>query len=48
MAGFIITPRKEDFERITPEIALGILNEVSMSPADLQQVIDKLQVKDQS
>ena len=43
MAGFIVTPRKEDFERITPEVALGILNEVSLQPDELQQVIDKLQ-----
>jgi SpoIID/LytB domain protein len=42
MAGFIVTPRKEDFDRITPEIALGILNEVSLQPADLQQIIDRL------
>ena len=43
MAGYIITPRKEDFDRITPEIAFGIINEVSLSPDELQQVIDKLQ-----
>ena len=43
MSGFIVTPRKEDFERLTPEIALGILNEVSLQPDDLQQVIAKLQ-----
>ena len=43
MAGFIVTPRKEDFERITPEIALGILNEVSLQPDALQQVIARLQ-----
>ena len=30
MSGFSVTPRKEDFERLTPEIALGILNEVSL------------------
>ena len=42
MAGFIVTPRKEDFDRITPEIALGILNEVSLQSNELQQVIDKL------
>lgn len=42
MAGFIVTPRKEDFERITPEVALGILNEVSLQPDELQQVITKL------
>ena len=43
MSGLIVTPRKEDFERLTPEIALGILNEVSLQPDELQQVIAKLQ-----
>lgn len=42
MAGFIVTPRKEDFDRITPEVALAILNEVSLQPDELQQVIDRL------
>ena len=48
MAGFIVTPRKEDFERITPEIALGILNEVSLNTDALQQVINKLQATQSS
>ena len=39
MAGLIITPRQEDFERITPEIALGILDEITLKGAALQQVI---------
>ena len=43
MAGFIVTPRKEDFDRITPEVALGILNEVSLPTDALQQVIERLQ-----
>ena len=42
MAGLIITPRQEDFEHITPEIALGILREVSLTGDDLQQAIDRL------
>ena len=42
MAGLIITPRQEDFERLTPEKALSILNEVSLPKEQLQQVIDKL------
>ncbi len=42
MAGLIITPRQEDFERITPEKALGILNEITLSGDALQQVIDTL------
>ena len=42
MAGLIITPRQEDFERLTPEKALAILNEVSLSKEQLQQVIARL------
>ena len=42
MAGLIITPRQEDFERLTPEKALSILSEVSLSKDEVQQVIDKL------
>ena len=42
MAGLIITPRQEDFERITPEVALGILHEVSLTKDELQQVITRL------
>ena len=42
MAGLIITPRQEDFERLTPELALGILKEVSLSKDELQEVINHL------
>ena len=42
MAGLIITPRQEDFERLTPEKALNILHEVSLPKDQMQQVIDKL------
>jgi SpoIID/LytB domain protein len=42
MAGLFITPRQEDYERITPEIALGILDEVTLKGDDLQQVLDTL------
>ncbi len=48
MSGFIVTPRKEDFERLTPEIALGILNEVSLQPDELKQIIAKLQATQSS
>ena len=30
MGGLIITPRKEDFERMTPELAQQILSEVAL------------------
>jgi SpoIID/LytB domain protein len=48
MAGLIITPRLEDFERLTPEMALGILDEITLKGEALQTVIDHLQDKDQS
>ena len=43
MAGLIITPRQEDFERITPEAVLDIFNEVALSPEQLHKVVDRLQ-----
>ncbi len=42
MAGLIITPRQEDFDRLTPEKALSILNEITLSGDALQQVLDIL------
>ena len=48
MSGLIITPRQEDFDRITPQKALSILNEVSLSKQELQQVIDRLKIKPQT
>ena len=42
MAGLIITPRQEDFERLTPEKALAILNEVALAKDQMQQVITRL------
>ena len=43
MAGLIITPRQEDFERLTPEKALSILDEITLKGDALQQVIDILE-----
>lgn len=42
MAGMIITPRKEDFERINPEKAAAIIHEVSLSQEQFTAVTDKL------
>ena len=42
MAGLIITPRQEDFERLSPETALNILHEVALTKDELQEVIDRL------
>ena len=42
MAGLIITPRQEDYDRLTAETALGILNEITLKGDALQQVLDSL------
>ena len=42
MAGLIITPRQEDFDRLTPEKALSILDEITLKGDALQQVLDTL------
>ena len=42
MSGLFITPRQEDFERLTPEIALDILNEVSLTKEQFQEAVQKL------
>ena len=43
MSGLIITPRKEDFMRITPQRALDILKEVSLSQDAIKDIALKLQ-----
>ena len=45
MSGFIVTPRKEDFERITPDEALGILKECGMQQAEYKETIEKLRTR---
>lgn len=47
MAGLIITPRAEDFERITPEVAFGILQEVSLSESEVESIIENLSNKEE-
>lgn len=42
MGGLLITPREEDFRRITPEIALGIYQEVSLTPEQVEEVIKQV------
>ena len=42
MAGLIITPRQEDYERLSPEMALSILQEVALTKDELLQVINRL------
>lgn len=42
MGGLLITPRKEDFTKLTPKMAQNILKEVSATEADLMQIVRKL------
>lgn len=42
MAGLIITPREEDYERITPEMALAILREVALDAEGMKVVTERL------
>lgn len=42
MGGLIITPRPEDFERLTSKQAVGILKEVAMTDSEVTQVANKL------
>ena len=43
MAGLIITPREEDFLKLTAEAATDILREVSLPKAELDKVVEQLQ-----
>lgn len=42
MAGLIITPREEDYSRLTPEKALAILREVSLTDDDMCAVTERI------
>ncbi len=42
MGGLMITPREEDFERITPEKVFSILREVSITSKELNDIIEQL------
>ena len=42
MSGLIITPRREDFERITPEQALAILSECALSVENMEALKERL------
>lgn len=42
LAGVIIAPRPEDFDRLTPELAAGLLDEVLLAPDALAQLRDRL------
>lgn len=42
MGGLLITPREEDFRKITPEVASAIYEEVSLTPEQVREVMGKL------
>ena len=42
MSGYLITPRREDFERITPEAVEAILKECALSPDEFETLKDRL------
>ncbi len=42
MGGLLVTPRKEDFDRLTPLLAKGILQEVALSEEEIEPIIAKV------
>ena len=42
MGGLLITPRREDFDRLTSETAFGIFRELSLSPAQVDDIVSRL------
>lgn len=42
MAGLLITPRHEDFERITPELAEVVLKECAISAEGMQALVERI------
>ena len=42
MAGLIITPREEDFRRLTPELAISILRECAMGETMFSEVVQRM------
>jgi hypothetical protein len=40
LAGLIIAPRPEDFDRLTPEVAAGLLDEVLLAPTPFAELRD--------
>jgi SpoIID/LytB domain protein len=43
MGGLIITPREQDFRRLTAEQVLAIYQEISLTADDMQRVMERLQ-----
>ncbi|MBO7290939.1 MAG: DUF4922 domain-containing protein [Bacteroidaceae bacterium] len=42
MAGLVIAPRKDDFLAMTADEVMGMLREVAMSPAEVEEVVSRL------
>ena len=42
MGGLIITPREQDFRRVTPELILDIYRELSLTPDQMKQVVERV------
>ncbi len=42
MAGLMITPREDDFRRLTPEMAISILQEVALNDDTFQTVVQRM------
>jgi len=42
MAGLLITPRKDDFSRLTPEIAAAIIRETGLQDSEARAVADRI------
>ena len=45
MGGLIITPREEDFRKLTAEQMIAIYQEISLTPDQVQRVVEHLQKK---
>lgn len=46
MSGLIITPRETDFERLTPEQAVGILREVALQKDEMAAVVGRIKAEE--
>ncbi len=42
IGGLLITPRREDFDRLTPQIAAGILREVTLSNEEIEACVRRM------
>ena len=42
MGGLIITPREQDFRRLTPELILDIYRELSLTPEEMNEVVERV------